>query len=240
MHADACSRPDFKCILVWDQDRFGRFDSLEAGHWIHPLRNAGVQLVTVADGPVDWSDFTGRVMFSLKQEGKHQFLIDLSRNTTRGHITSAISGFLCGQAAPYGFDRMIVDTAGVHQQRVRNGEEFVKSRAWKVTLVASDDPVKVETIHWLFRTYAEQDVGLRQLANALNKRGIPGPATGQVRRGVTVSGKWHAGSVRHILTTKPTLARSPTRSERWANTTASKKGKSNGEKRRTIRNRTRA
>ena len=200
MHADACSQRDFDCILVWDQDRFGRFDSLEAGHWIYPLRNAGVRLVTIAEGPIDWNDFTGRMMFSFKQEAKHGFLLDLSRNTTRGHITSAISGFLCGQAAPYGYDRMTVDPVGVHQQRVRNGEGFVKSRAWKVTLVPSDDPVKVETIRWLFHTYAEQDVGLRQLSNALNKRGVPGPATGQVRRGVTVSGKWYAGSVRHILT----------------------------------------
>ena len=31
-------RGDFQAVLCWDQDRFGRFDSIEAGHWIHPLR----------------------------------------------------------------------------------------------------------------------------------------------------------------------------------------------------------
>ena len=70
MIADA-GRGKFKAIIVWDQDRFGRFDSVEAGFWIHPLRQAGVQLVTVSEGLLDWSDFTGRVMYSIKQEGKH-------------------------------------------------------------------------------------------------------------------------------------------------------------------------
>jgi len=49
MIADA-GKGRFKVILCWDQDRFGRFDSVEAGFYIHPLRQAGVKLVTVAQG----------------------------------------------------------------------------------------------------------------------------------------------------------------------------------------------
>src|SRR5437899_1970944 len=46
MLADAREeRADFKAILCWDQDRFGRFDSIEAGYWIHPLRQAEIVLV---------------------------------------------------------------------------------------------------------------------------------------------------------------------------------------------------
>ncbi len=33
---DAQKIGDFEAILCWDQDRFGRFDSLEAGEWIAP------------------------------------------------------------------------------------------------------------------------------------------------------------------------------------------------------------
>jgi len=29
------ARGDFQAVVCWDQDRFGRFDSIEAGHWIH-------------------------------------------------------------------------------------------------------------------------------------------------------------------------------------------------------------
>ncbi|NQT14064.1 MAG: recombinase family protein [Planctomycetes bacterium] len=113
MHRDATKKArDFDVILCWDQDRFGRFNSMEAGYWIHPLMQAGVGLVTVTDGPIDWSDLAGRMVYSIKQEGKHQFLIDLSRNVARRQIQNAMDGYLCGQAAPHGFDRMIVDEAG--------------------------------------------------------------------------------------------------------------------------------
>src|SRR5438477_148912 len=80
----ATDRGDFKAILCWDQDRFGRFDSMDAGYWTYPIREAGVELVTVTDGPIDWNDFAGRIIYTVKQEGKHQFLRDLSSNVLRG------------------------------------------------------------------------------------------------------------------------------------------------------------
>jgi hypothetical protein len=88
---DDAENGDFTAVLCWDQDRFGRFDSIEAGRWVHPLRMAGVNLVTVADGVIDWSDFAGRVMYGIKQEGKHQFLpaavwINPPQNNTTGAV----------------------------------------------------------------------------------------------------------------------------------------------------------
>lgn len=40
-----CAAGSYEAILCWDQDRFGRFDMIEAGHLIHPLRKKGVYLV---------------------------------------------------------------------------------------------------------------------------------------------------------------------------------------------------
>lgn len=91
MIADATAGK-FKAILCWDQDRFGRFDSVEAGYWIHPLRQAGVKLVTVAQGEVDWNTFAGRLIYNVQQEGKHAYLRDLSRNMLRGRIAAAKRG----------------------------------------------------------------------------------------------------------------------------------------------------
>ncbi len=136
MHKAATNGRDFDVILVWDFSRFGRFDSIEAGRWIHPLRQAGVKLVTVAEGVVDWDCFSGRIMNALHAEGKHSFLTDLSRNVARSLSGVAQEGRLCGQAAPYGFDRMLVDERGEHKQRIRTGEKFSKPRGWRTTLVA--------------------------------------------------------------------------------------------------------
>ena len=189
MHRDACSGGGFEVILCWDQDRFGRFSPQEASYWTYPLSKAGVRLVTVAEGPVDWDDFIEWLSYSVKQHGKHQFLVDLSRNTARGQITAVLNGWLTGRAAPYGYDRMLVDEAGNHKLRVHNGEQVAKPRSWHVTLVVSDDPEKVKVAEWVFQTYADNDVGLRWLANDLNKRGIPGP------RGRL----WHVGTIREML-----------------------------------------
>ena len=189
MISDAETKNDFSVIVCWDQDRFGRFDSIEAGRWIHPLRKAGVSLTTFAQGKIDWNDFAGRMLFSIQQEGKHQFLRDLSRNTARGQIRNARNGFSCGQAAPYGYDRMLVDESGNHKQRVRNGEKVGKPRGWHVTFVASDDPIKVETVRWLFKTYAETDTGYRALAAEVNRRGVRSPNGGQ----------WNDTTVKAIL-----------------------------------------
>jgi len=97
------NRSDFQAVLCWDQDRFGRFDSIEAGHWIHPLRNNGVHLVTVAQGKIDWNDFGGRMLYGIQQEGKHAYLRDLSKNVCRGLRAKAQRGEWPAGNPPFGF-----------------------------------------------------------------------------------------------------------------------------------------
>lgn len=148
MIADA-ARGEFKAILCWDQDRFGRFDSLEAGFWILPLRNAGVQLVTVAQGIIDWTDFAGRLLFTVQQEGKHQFLRDLARNVVRGKAAAAQQGRWMGGGPPYGY-RLNAESR----------------------LIVHDD--EAEVVREVFRLYL---TGLSRQAVRieLNRRGIVSP-----------------------------------------------------------------
>jgi site-specific DNA recombinase len=189
MHKAACNGRDFDVILCWDFSRFGRFNAIEAGFWIHSLVKAGVRLVTVAEGAIEWTNFTGRIVNAIQAEGKHQYLTDLSRNVARGLIGIASKGYLCGQAAPYGYDRMLVDENGNHRQRLTTGERFAKPRSWHAVLVPSEDAAKVQTVQWLFTTYASTDTGLRSLADQLNARGVSGPG----------GGAWYAATIRAIL-----------------------------------------
>ncbi len=94
---------EFEAILCWDQDRFGRFDMIEAGRWIYPLRQAGVHLATVTDGRMDWETLAGRLVYSVKQEGKNQFLRDLSKNVTRGMEKLAAEGKWVTGVPPFGY-----------------------------------------------------------------------------------------------------------------------------------------
>ncbi len=153
MLRDAKEKRDFQAVLCWDQDRFGRFDPLEAGYWIKPLRDAGIYLETVAQGRINWDDFSGRIIYAVQQEGKHAFLRDLSRNTARGMLAKARQGLWLGGPPPYAY--------AVQDNRLVPG-----------------DPREIEVVQWLFRTYAETSASLGDLMRNLNERGIPSPGGG--------------------------------------------------------------
>jgi site-specific DNA recombinase len=189
MILDAEEVRDFAAILCWDQDRFGRFDSIEAGRWIAPLRDNGVWLVTVGQGTIDWNTFQGRITYGVQQEGKHQFLIDLSKNVSRGRLASARKGKLIVRPA-YGYDRVFFDEAGKLVRRVAYREKFTKPEGWTVNLVPAADQIEGDTVRWIFETYESTDCSLRWLVSELNRRKVP------TRRGKA----WSPASVRYILT----------------------------------------
>lgn len=189
MVRDAGSSRDFQAILCWDYSRFGRFDSIEAGRWIDPLRKAGVQLVTATEGLIDWTTFAGRVMNALYSEGKNQFLTDLSKNVIRGKVRSVMAGHLCGSQAPYGYDRVVVDPATNQRTRLKRGQKVLKPAGWYTTLDLSDDPEEIETVRWIFEQFTQKRVSLSSIARELNKRGRTG----------TEGGEWSPGRIKQIL-----------------------------------------
>lgn len=189
MLADAQNARDFEAILIWDISRFSRSDPVDAFFVLKPLRDAGVDIIPVSGERVDLQSFNGRIKSFLEHELKHQQVRDLSRDTLRGQISIAKRGYLCGQAAPYGYDRMLVDEHSQPQQRIHNGEVQTKPRAWHVTLVPSNDPDKLSTVRYVFETYANEDIGTSKIAETLNDQGIPSP-TGK---------KWSAGTIQAML-----------------------------------------
>jgi site-specific DNA recombinase len=164
----------FDRILCFDQDRFGRFDMIEAGSWITPLRAAGVTLETIAQGEIDWNDFSGRLVYAVAQEGKHQFLRDLSRNVLRGLSAkaTAANGW-CGGPIPFGF----------------RSETVVSGRTHVSTFVP--DEIAAPIVRRIFEEYAQPGASIRGLVESLNHDGAPTPSG---------RGSWARGSVHRILT----------------------------------------
>lgn len=143
----------WELILCWDQDRFGRFDALEAGYWIKPMRDAGIALETVGQGRIDWSDFASRIVWSINQEAKHGFLKDLARSSLRGSIERAKTGAANGRN-PYGY---------------RKGEDGH---------YVFDDAEKVAAVRRVFELRL-QGKGYRLIALAMNEAGINSPGGGK-------------------------------------------------------------
>ncbi|VTT97982.1 recombinase : Resolvase protein (Fragment) OS=Rhodopirellula maiorica SM1 GN=RMSM_01145 PE=4 SV=1: Resolvase: Recombinase: Zn_ribbon_recom [Gemmataceae bacterium] len=169
MISDAQERRDFEFIICWDLARFGRFDSIEAGYYIFPLRKAGVRLVTKQDGVVDWNDPMGRLCNSMRQEGKHQQLLDHAANVVRGQRAAAETGSWLG-SPPYAYR---LDGPKKNKRLVL------------------DDVTKVGVVQRIFREFVEEGRSMSNIAERLNEAGYPPPGS----RGRP----WRFDSVRIIL-----------------------------------------
>jgi site-specific DNA recombinase len=164
----------FERILCWDQSRFGRFDSIEAGSWITPLRDAGVSLETMDGGAVDWTDFAGRITFAVATEGKNAFLRDLSRSSLRGMAAKIRDGRgMYGGSTPYGYRR---DTAIIDRRTI--------------TALVPDETTS-PVVRRMFENYTAAGGSLYSVVEMLNGEGIPSPYGRP---------KWRRSSVRRVLT----------------------------------------
>ena len=150
---DATDKADFKAILVWDQDRFGRFSPHEASYWTYPLTRADIELVTTDKGPIDWSSFTEWLTYSVNQQGKHQFLRDHSRNVTRGQLEAAKKGSWIG-GIPYAY-RL-------------EGEKKNKR-------LVLGDLVEIKIVERLFHEFVDLGRSMSNIATRLNDDGIGSP-----------------------------------------------------------------
>ena len=126
---------------------------MDAGYWCYPFKKAGVQLVTVNDGLIDWSDITHRMMYGIKQEGKHQFLQDLSRNVLRGQSEAAKKGSWIG-SPPFAY-RIV-------------GES--KNKRLEI-----DDEAKAAVVERIFREYVDDRLSMSAIARRLTADGIVSP-----------------------------------------------------------------
>jgi DNA invertase Pin-like site-specific DNA recombinase len=171
MIADGAARK-FDRIVVYDRSRFGRFDSIEFGRWVAPLRDAGVELETLDGGVEDWSDFGGRVLGLVAQEAKHQFLVDLSRGVVRGQTAKAVENRGYAGPTPFGYQRRTI----------------VDGRKHISTLTVHE--ARAAIVRDIFTMYAAPDGSLNGVAATLNARGVPAIRGGQ---------RWRPNALRRIL-----------------------------------------
>ena len=187
MIEDAESTVDFDFVLVRHQSRFARFRPAKTIRFLDRLDDAGVKLVTAKQGVIDINDLAQFLMASIEAQTDHSFSKTLSELTIRGQSKKAKNGYSAGQAAPYGYDRMLVDEEGNHRTRVKQGEKVAKPDGWHTTFVPGD-PDRVAHVQWIFSQYLAGDSPWT-IAKTLNKRGIPSP------RG----GAWNKGTIRDML-----------------------------------------
>ena len=171
---EAAERGEFEVLLVENGDRIGRFDSLAGAAFYNRLRAAGIRIVTCSDGEIDLDTFEGRVVHTVRQEGRHAFLRDLSRKVTRGQIANAKAGHSNGAPPKYGMDRALIDPSGEIVRRLAPGET-VRIVGHHVCHVPSEDKDKLAALLYMFKRFADSQISYRALAFELNDKGFPSP-----------------------------------------------------------------
>jgi DNA invertase Pin-like site-specific DNA recombinase len=166
-------------ILCWNANRFSRADSQETSWFIWEFRQAGVGRMLTATRWVDFSRMEDRVLFNIEQDTSHHpYVVNLARDSTRGRITAARGARYNGGGIPYGY-RLALGPDGK-------------------PLLVLGPAQEVETVRWIFHTYANTDKGVRAIAEELTRRGVP-TATG-LRH-------WSQSTVRDILSNPAYLGR---------------------------------
>jgi DNA invertase Pin-like site-specific DNA recombinase len=176
---DDCARGKVAVILCDDKDRFGRFDSIDQGYYVKPLRDRGVRLITVAQGLLDWNSFGGRVIDAVLSEGRNQEVRALSRRVATECAKLAKQGDWLGGPVPYAYRVTYITVE----------QEGRPPRVVPDKLVPGD-PEQVEAVRLIFRLCADHGWSIGQIVAELNTRRIPSP-----------SGKaqWRRQTVRQIL-----------------------------------------
>jgi DNA invertase Pin-like site-specific DNA recombinase len=146
----------FRGILCDDKDRFGRFDSIDSGEVVAPLRRKGVWLETVAQGRIDWHSFAGRITDAVLQEAKRLEQEAISRRVLTNQLVKARLGLSTGSKGLYGY-------------RWETGPGGEK--------VMVPDGRKAEVVRLIFEL-CDRGETLYGIAQELYRRGVPSPNGG--------------------------------------------------------------
>jgi DNA invertase Pin-like site-specific DNA recombinase len=157
--ADAQARM-FDVIVVDECSRLSRVEPVEFfGEVVWPLKRAGVQLYSVAEGGIqDWNNLPGVMLTAVYQDRSSGESRKTAWRVTSNYLKLASEGRIDLGKPPYGYKRI----------RLPDG---------RPTYVPDPDhPEHVEVVRFIFDAYANRDMSLRDIGRELEKRGVLTPA----------------------------------------------------------------
>jgi DNA invertase Pin-like site-specific DNA recombinase len=164
------SKRDFKAVLMYEQSRFSREDVFDCmAHW-KILKDLGVTLVTVQRGAMRFDDLGGLITAIVGQHEARSESMRLAHRCISGKQRKVRTGTHVS-AAPFGFEREILDDSGNVVRRVKPGEQFRRPASWQSRLVPSEDPAVLAGVRYMFEALT-QGLTTRQIAIELNKRNL--------------------------------------------------------------------
>ena len=184
-------KESIRYVLVYEFSRFSRGEWYEVGHYIHLLKQAGVELLSISDNLNTMEKFGG-LKVAFNQEMNHQELERIASRMKRGQISNIKEGYKASGRTPYGYRRAVVDENGEVLRVLNEGEGVIATsksgKKYRTTLLLGPEEEQ-KRVKWMFQSY-EKGKSLLQIVDSLNRRGIPSPK----------GGKWSVGSVQSSKT----------------------------------------
>lgn len=163
---------DFGAILVYDINRWGRFqDSDEAAHYEFVCRSAGVNVRYCAEQFDNDGSLIATIVKGMKRAMAAEFSRELSYKVLEGQRRLASLGFHRGGTAPYGLRRLLIDEMGAPKLVLDFGQE--KHLQTDRVILVPGPPHEIEIVHQMFQMFVRDHVSPTHIAKTLNERHIP-------------------------------------------------------------------
>lgn len=198
LKTDIEGRPDFKCVLVYDESRWGRTrDPRESNYWKTHFKMKGVLVKIINSQSNNGNDIGSYVVEVVESAEASEYSQKLSRATFRGQKANALNGCSNGGTASYGYKRVALDkTTG---KKVRDLNPGQRSHNDEKVVFDLGDPAEVQTVRKIFELRS-QGLGYKRIATVLNSENIPCPKRGRWKN---KDQKWSTGTI-YTLITNPT------------------------------------
>jgi DNA invertase Pin-like site-specific DNA recombinase len=195
MIADVQSKQaNYKCILVYDISRWGRFqDADESAYYEYLCKRAGITVHYCAEQFENDGTPSSTIIKTVKRAMAGEYSRELSSKVFQGACRLIQLGFKQGGTAGFGLRRMLVDHTGQQKGMLKMGEH--KSiQTDRVILVPGPDE-EVEMVRWMYDAFVKEKKSEGEIADLLNERGIL----------TDFQRPWTRGTVHEVLTNEKYL-----------------------------------
>jgi DNA invertase Pin-like site-specific DNA recombinase len=181
--------PPFEALLVRDVSRWGRFENVdESAYWEFFFFSNGCRVLYVEEPFRDDDSPYAVLMKSLKRVLASEFSREKSQAVRYTQARVVKQGFSAIGSTAYGMIRVMVKPQTGEVVREMQPGEWKGIGNWR-TKMAPGDPAKQDVVREVFRLYVEDNLSTAEVADRLNRQGIPGPK----------SAKWVGSTVKYLL-----------------------------------------
>ena len=181
-------KADFSTILVYDISRWGRFqDADESAYYEYICKRAKIHVQYCAEQFENDGSPVSTIVKGVKRAMAGEYSRELSVKVFAGQCRLIELGYRQGGPPGFGLRRSLVDQAGASKGELSRGEH--KSIQTDRVVLIPGPAEEIEVVRWIYRSFVSEKKTEREIADALNERGV-----------LTDLGRsWTRGSVHQIL-----------------------------------------